>query len=160
MTSHPPWERLIRFVSTDGRILRGDPILPSPDFDLGTVTEKTRLQAHIIIGDNIFDTSGQTRVTDEVVTVKQLLGPLETKDVPVLRCVGLNYAKHIKEAGRTTPPFPFIFFKPSTTVIGHDEDVHIPKIAQDDQADYEGELVCSDPSLFEPSRKLHQADHM
>ena len=33
-----------------------------------------------------------------------------------------------------------MFFKPSTCVIGHDEPVHIPKIAQDDQADYEGEL--------------------
>ena len=146
MTSLLPWKRLIRFVSTDGRVLRGDPILPSLDFDLGTVTESTKLQAHIISGDNIFDTSGHTRVTDDVVTVKQLLGPLEAKDVPILRCVGLNYAKHIKEAGRTTPPFPFIFFKPSTTVIGHGEDVHVPKIAQDNQADYEGELVWSHPS--------------
>ena len=117
--------------------------MPSSGFDLGTVTEETKLQARIIVGDSIFDTSGQTRVTDEVVTVKRLLGPLEAKDVPILRCVGLNYAKHIKEAGRTTPPFPFIFFKPSTTVIGHDEEVHIPEIAQDDQADYEGELVSS-----------------
>ncbi len=141
MEGQLPWKRLIRFVSTDGRILRGEPILPSPDFDLGTVTEESKLQAQIIAGDDIFDTSGKTLVTDEVVTVKQLLGPLEAKDVPILRCVGLNYAKHIKEAGRTTPPFPFIFFKPSTTVIGHDEDVHIPKLAQDDQADYEGELV-------------------
>lgn len=38
------------------------------------------------------------------------------------------------------PPTPFIFFKPSTCVIGHDEPVHIPKVAQDNQADYEGEL--------------------
>ena len=28
------------------------------------------------------------------------------------------------------------------SIIGHNEDVIIPKIAQDDQADYEGELVC------------------
>ena len=141
MNGQLPWKRLIRFVSTDGRVLRGDPILPSADFNLGSAKEDTGLQAHIIAGDNIFDTSGQTLVTDEVATVKQLLGPLKAEDVPILRCVGLNYAKHIREGGRTAPPFPFIFFKPSTTVIGHDEDVHIPKIAQDDQADYEGELV-------------------
>lgn len=48
----------------------------------------------------------------------------------------------VKEAGRSPPPFPFIFFKPNTTVIGHNEAVVIPKIAQDEQADYEGELVC------------------
>lgn len=34
-----------------------------------------------------------------------------------------------------------MFFKASTTVADHDSDVVIPAIAQDDQADYEGELV-------------------
>jgi 2-keto-4-pentenoate hydratase/2-oxohepta-3-ene-1,7-dioic acid hydratase in catechol pathway len=47
----------------------------------------------------------------------------------------------VKEAGRTPPPFPFIFFKPTTTLCGHEDEVIIPKIAQDEQADYEGELV-------------------
>jgi hypothetical protein len=42
----------------------------------------------------IYDTTGSTRITEEVVTVKQLLGPLAQADVPILRCVGLNYAKH------------------------------------------------------------------
>jgi hypothetical protein len=88
------WERLIRFVSTDGRILRGEPIMPRPDFDLGYTTAATKLTAKIISGDDIYDTSGNTKVTDEVVTVKQLLGPLTQEDVPILRCVGLNYAKH------------------------------------------------------------------
>jgi 2-keto-4-pentenoate hydratase/2-oxohepta-3-ene-1,7-dioic acid hydratase in catechol pathway len=49
----------------------------------------------------------------------------------------------VKEAGRQPPPFPFIFFKPNTTVTDHDAPVTIPKIAQDDQADYEGELVST-----------------
>lgn len=89
-----PWTRLIRFVATDGRTLRGEPILPSDDFDLGTVTESTGLKAKVITGDDIYDTSGKTKVTDEVVTVKKLLGPLTREDVPVLRCIGLNYAKH------------------------------------------------------------------
>ena len=47
----------------------------------------------------------------------------------------------VKEAGRTPPPFPFIFFKPNTCVLDHAAEVVIPKICQDDQADYEGELV-------------------
>ncbi|CAN9283187.1 unnamed protein product [Alternaria alternata] len=62
------WSRLIRFIATDGRILRGEPILPTPDFDLGKTTAETKLKAKVI-------------------------------------------------------------------------DVVIPKIAQDDQADYEGELI-------------------
>ena len=90
------WNRLIRFVATDGRVLRGEPILPNPDFDLGQTDENTRLQAKVIIGDDIYDTTGNTGVSDEVVTVKRLLGPLEQKDVDILRCVGLNYATHSK----------------------------------------------------------------
>ena len=89
-----PWKRLIRFVSTDGRTLRGEPILPSEDFDLGSTTEETRLQAKVISGDDIYDTFGKTKVTDEIVTVRELLGPLTPGEVPLLRCIGLNYSKH------------------------------------------------------------------
>lgn len=171
-----PWKRLIRFIATDGRTLRGEPILPTPTTDLGFITEAQKLQAYVLEGDDIYDTTGKTRVTDEIVTVKSILGPLAQSDVPILRCVGLNYAKHseyniqiclymvppgeiqlrctiwrdmdpdlcyvpiVKEAGRTPPPFPFIFFKPNTTIHDHSQPVIIPKIAQDEQADYEGEL--------------------
>lgn len=134
------WERLIRFVADDDRVLRGEPILPSPDFDLGLTTEETKLQAKVIQGDNIYDTTGKTTVTDEIVTVKKVLGPLTASDVPVLRCVGLNYSKHIREAGRKPPPYPFIFLKASPSVLDHGADIVVPRIAQDDQADYEAEL--------------------
>lgn len=67
----------------------------------------------------------------------------------------------VKEAGRTPPPFPFIFFKPNTTVLDHDAPVVIPKIAQDDQADYEGELVSvSSLSRFFPSLCLSEGANM
>ncbi|CAG8182286.1 unnamed protein product [Penicillium nalgiovense] len=135
-----PWKRLIRFITTDGRTVRGEPILPTPTTDLGFITESDNLQARVIEGDDLYGTTGKTRVTDEIVSVKTILGPLTQADVPILRCVGLNYAKHVKEAGRTPPPFPFIFFKPNTTVHDHSAPVSIPQIAQDSQADYEGEL--------------------
>lgn len=89
-----PWKRLIRFIATDGRILRGEPILPTPTTDLGFITESDKLQARVIEGDDLYDTTGKTRVTDEIVSVKTVLGPLAQADVPILRCVGLNYAKH------------------------------------------------------------------
>lgn len=95
------WDRLIRFVSTDGRTLYGEPILPSEDFDLGNTTEHTKLQAKVIQGDDLYDVTGKTAVTDEIVTVQELLGPLAQSDVDILRCVGLNYAKHSMFA----PPF-------------------------------------------------------
>jgi hypothetical protein len=42
-----------------------------------------------------------------------------------------------------------IFFKPNTCIWDHGADVVIPKIAQDGQADYEGELVGSQKPLIE-----------
>jgi 2-keto-4-pentenoate hydratase/2-oxohepta-3-ene-1,7-dioic acid hydratase in catechol pathway len=54
----------------------------------------------------------------------------------------------VREAGRKPPPFPFIFFKANTTVLDHGEPVVVPKIAQNDQADYEGELVCIHSKLI------------
>ena len=47
----------------------------------------------------------------------------------------------VKEAGQTPPPFPSIFMKPNTAVHDHGVPVVIPKIAQDEQADYEDKLV-------------------
>lgn len=88
------WQRLIRFVATDGRVLRGDPILPHKAYDLGSVTAEDKLQAKVIVGYDIYDTTGATFVSDESVTVARILGPLTAADVPVLRCVGLNYSKH------------------------------------------------------------------
>jgi len=99
------WQRLIRFVSTDDKILCGQPILPSPDFDLGHVTERDQLKANIIQGDDIYDTSGKTRVSNDIATVKRILGPLAESDVPVVRCIGLNYAKH------STHNIPTVFSK-------------------------------------------------
>ncbi|KAE8825042.1 hypothetical protein PTNB85_09806 [Pyrenophora teres f. teres] len=115
----PNWDRLIRFIATDDRELRGQPILPSPDFDVGTTTEETKLQAKVISVENndIFDPA--TVVTDEVVTVKKLV---------------------VQEGGRTLPPYPTAFIKANTCLASHASAITIPKIAQDNQADYEGEL--------------------
>jgi hypothetical protein len=90
----PNWDRLIRFISTDGRELRGEPILPSADFDVGTTTEETGLTAKIIDVANGDIFAAETKVTDEVVTVKKLLGPVTTDEVPIIRCIGLNFIKH------------------------------------------------------------------
>lgn len=72
-------------------------------------------------------------------TVRPLLPGAETCDL--IEVPERSNLPIVREAGRKVPPFPSIFFKPSTTVTDHGVDVVIPKIAQDDQADYEGELV-------------------
>ncbi|KAF2621331.1 fumarylacetoacetate hydrolase family protein-like protein [Macroventuria anomochaeta] len=151
----PNWDRLIRFIATDGRELRGQPILPSSDFDVGTTTEATGLKAKVIsvANNDVFDPA--TKVTEEEVTVKKLLGPVTVDEVPIIRCIGLNFIKHIQEGGRTLPPHPSTFIKANTCLQDHDGPIVIPKIAQDNQADYEGELCfiiskdCKDVSEAE-----------
>lgn len=90
----PNWDRLIRFIATDGRELRGEPILPSADFDVGTTTEETGLTAKVIDVKNGDIFAAESKVTDEIVTVKQLLGPVTVDEVPIIRCIGLNFIKH------------------------------------------------------------------
>jgi 2-keto-4-pentenoate hydratase/2-oxohepta-3-ene-1,7-dioic acid hydratase in catechol pathway len=47
----------------------------------------------------------------------------------------------VKEIGMEPKPNPDMFPKAPCSISGHGDDVEIPKIAQDDQADYEGELA-------------------
>ena len=89
------WRKLIRFQADDGRILRGEPVLQdSASIDLGLVSAEDKIQARVLNGEDIYDTTGNTYLTDETVTVAKILGPLTAAEVPILRCVGLNYAKH------------------------------------------------------------------
>lgn len=74
------------------------------EFDVGNLGTEDVLEARVITGDDLFNTSGETIVTEEIVVVKKLLGPLTSKDVPILRCVGLNYATHSKSHNMQSYP--------------------------------------------------------
>ncbi|KAG5416684.1 hypothetical protein I9W82_005648 [Candida metapsilosis] len=131
------WKRLIRFVANDGKIYRGEPIVTDAEYDVGKqFLQGKTIKAKVVKGDIFKDAV----VTDEELDVKQLLGPLTQDDVPIIKCVGLNYMKHIQEGGRTPPPYPSIFYKPRFSVADFGEPIPIPKIAQENQCDYEGEL--------------------
>lgn len=150
------WSRLIRFLDDEDQVCLGDAVANSAQ-DLVSLLEAGSLTAEKLAGNDIFD----AKPTGKIVKVKSLLGPLTPRDVPILRCVGLNYAKHstsspsffsitlhyiltivVKETGRAPPPHPTIFIKPSSSITGWNDGIPIPKIAQKDQLDYEGELVC------------------
>ncbi|KEY66391.1 hypothetical protein S7711_05825 [Stachybotrys chartarum IBT 7711] len=134
--SSESWTRLIRFVDDDGRETFGEPCIKSEQ-ELDERLAQDDLWA--------FEFKGETPVTAQTkggkIHVKALRNLLKPSDVPIIRCIGLNYQKHIKEGGRTPPPYPSVFIKPPTSIAGHDEDVPIPKIAQDGTLDYEGELA-------------------
>ena len=52
--------------------------------------------------------------------------------------IGSNYKKHIAEMGRPTPRVPKVFLKPSTSVIGPNQCIHIPP--DTNRVDHEAEL--------------------
>ncbi len=65
-----------------------------------------------------------------------LLPPCEPSKVV---CIGLNYHDHAKEMGSQLPAEPLIFLKPSTAVIGPEEEIEYPALSQN--VHYEAELA-------------------
>ncbi|KAF9890057.1 hypothetical protein FE257_006737 [Aspergillus nanangensis] len=130
------WSRYIRFRDDDGMLREGEPQIDSAD-ELLTLLNTGELYAREISSDGLFE----GKLEDRRLRVREVIGPLEPADVPIIRCLGLNYGSHIKELGRTPPPYPSIFIKPSHSVTGWDSSIPIPKIAQKDQMDFEGELA-------------------
>ncbi|KAK9315296.1 hypothetical protein V1524DRAFT_83571 [Lipomyces starkeyi] len=84
------FSRLVRFISTDGKTYVGDAILPSFTYDARKATH-----AKVITGD-VF---GEYKVTNEKKEIKKLLAPLAWEQIPTVRLLGLNYAKHAMEVG-------------------------------------------------------------
>src|SRR4030067_366361 len=76
--------------------------------------------------------------TGEVLTLGDvtLLAPCEPTKIVAL---GLNYRDHAAEIGHPLPQEPLIFMKPSTAVIGPDEDIRYPAMSR--RGDYEAELA-------------------
>ena len=69
-------------------------------------------------------------------------------------CVGLNYAKHIREMGRDFPEHPTLFIKFADALTGPYDDVYIPEYATQ-KLDYEGELAVV---IGERAHRVARAD--
>src|SRR5271154_5272752 len=122
------WTRLIRFQNDAGATRFGEPVIDSAE-DLNLLLERGELFASDFEDSSPFALTGPGSKR----LVKKILGILTTEDVPVIKCISLDYTKHI-QGGRTPPPYLSIFFKAKTSVAGYDEDVPVPKLAQDDHA--------------------------
>ena len=87
-----PWTRLVRYTSSEGGPVKyGEPIL-AQNADIGQLAREGKLQVKQLSGNNPF----QLETTSVTETVFRLYGPLEPKDVPIIRCIGLNYKTHSK----------------------------------------------------------------
>jgi 2-keto-4-pentenoate hydratase/2-oxohepta-3-ene-1,7-dioic acid hydratase in catechol pathway len=54
-------------------------------------------------------------------------------------CVGLNYKTHIEETGNATPPYPILFPRYPSSLVGHDAPLVRPLVSE--RFDFEGELA-------------------
>ena len=54
-------------------------------------------------------------------------------------CIGLNYRNHAIESGMEIPAEPVVFMKAPNTVVGPNDDIHIPRRSQ--KTDWEVELA-------------------
>ncbi|MEM7112764.1 MAG: fumarylacetoacetate hydrolase family protein [Chloroflexota bacterium] len=54
-------------------------------------------------------------------------------------CLGRNYAAHAAEGGAEPPPYPMLFYKPATSLLGDGGTIVVPAITE--RPDYEGELA-------------------
>ena len=70
--------------------------------------------------------------------------PTQRLGAPIARpskivCVGLNYADHAKESGLDIPKEPILFFKSTTSLVGPNDAIMIPKNSE--KTDWEVELA-------------------
>lgn len=70
-------------------------------------------------------------------------------------CVGVNYADHQKEMGRSPASHPTIFLRYADTLVGHDQPAWVPRVSS--SVDYECELALI---IGKPGRYIQAARAM
>lgn len=68
-------------------------------------------------------------------------------------CIGRNYAAHAAEHDAEVPEYPLIFLKPPSSIIGHNDSIHLP--SQSRQVEHEAELVVV---IGRKGRRIQAAD--
>ncbi|MDX1681841.1 MAG: fumarylacetoacetate hydrolase family protein [Phycisphaeraceae bacterium] len=116
--------RIVRFSDADGEIHLG--------------VDQGDGQARVIAG-GLFESPGGPKTTDQVAKIEKLLAPVQPADI---YCIGLNYARHAKETGKTVGDHPVLFMKPSTAVQDPGQPIRIPRSQMDGpEVDIEAELA-------------------
>lgn len=117
------FNQLLRFRDTDGKIRYGE---------TKDISDWQGKRIPVYRGEVPWDLSE----TEEQAEVAEVLSPLPT--VPLFYGIGLNYKRHIEEAGFPVPQYPVVFTKPPAALAGPFEDIPIdPRCVN---MDYEGEL--------------------
>lgn len=131
---------LVRFISTSSEdVLIGEPTDKNIDVGSATLAGKD-VEVSVFSGTSVLNPGSATGKTE---TISRILSPLAESEVGTIRCIGLNYIQHAKEAKMAIPELPVLFTKPSTSLADpYPSPTIIPKFTlKDDSCDYESELV-------------------
>jgi 2-keto-4-pentenoate hydratase/2-oxohepta-3-ene-1,7-dioic acid hydratase in catechol pathway len=113
--------KIIRFLNDQGEVRHG---VPEPE---------SEGRAAVIEGD-IFDTIA---VTDKVEEIISVLAPIDPSNIFGL---GFNYGGHAEESDVVYPEIPIVFMKASSSVVGPDQPIILPRVGAA-EVDYEAELA-------------------
>ncbi len=128
--------RIVRFTPSEKSGIGTDP-------HYGVLNDKDELL--VLKGDPLYTGIVPTETKINLADVKVLAPVLPRSKVVA---IGKNYADHAAEMNSAVPDEPIIFLKPNTAVIGPEETIQWPRIA--DRIDFEGELaivigrICKD----------------
>jgi hypothetical protein len=87
------WDRLVRYRSADtDKAKYGIPILSNPNDNIAELARTGHLKVKVCEGSDALSATP----TEQVEVVQILLGPLDAREVPIVRCIGLNYKTHSK----------------------------------------------------------------
>jgi len=121
----PSWKYLTRFVAAeDGATYYS--------FTSDVPKEGERVQSFDSID------GPERQASSKHTTVQKIIAPIAAGN-PIV-CIGLNYSNHAKEASLAVPTTPPMWYKPPQALAGPG-DVGIPKTAQENFLDFEGEFT-------------------
>ena len=114
--------RIVRYLSPESKAPAWGVQLPSGE-------------VHVAHGDP-FD--GGLTDTEEPVAEPKLLAPVQPA---AILCIGLNYAAHAAEGGKSAPERPVLFMKTPSAVQHPGEPIVLPRRLRSTRVDYEAELA-------------------
>lgn len=92
MSKTVAWDRLVRYQPVNCTEVRyGQPIIQASQVDqIARLADEGNLEVEIFQGSSPIEAT-PTGKRDKV---ERLLGPLTSSEVPIVRCIGLNYKTH------------------------------------------------------------------
>lgn len=109
--------------------------------DLNATDPTMPTSVRCLLADNLLSRAAEVAARPNAVKVPVAQAKLHAPvhDPRKIFCVGLNYKDHAAESGVPIPKEPVLFSKYTTALIGHGENIVVPRVSS--KVDYEAEFV-------------------